>query len=266
MKIKPSIRYQLHDQGLSFLIYYGVMVGMILLNLLFLPFASGSDLRITSGGITAVTSVFIFIVGLCSFKDPFLLGLQHGISRRSQFLARLASMGIACAILALADEVYTLLVALLKLPFPNSFFAFSLYEMVYGSLPGSTGVQLSLGLVNEPTASSSHTGFTTILLSIVFSFFVLLAFSSFGYLVTTLNYRLNKVGKIILWCGWPPLLMACGVLFDTSPWLASVLGSFIANLARLCFSTLPRMCLTCLFLTALFSALTWLLMRRAYAK
>lgn len=257
MKIKPSIRYQLHDQGLSFLIYYGVMVGMILLNLLFLPFASGSDLRITSGGITAVTSVFIFIVGLCSFKDPFLLALQHGISRRSQFLARLASMGIACAILALADEIYTLFVALFSIPFPNSFFAHSLYEICYATNVETAGPNFTYAI---------HTSGATVLLSVVFSFFVLLAFSSFGYLVTTLNYRLNKVGKIILWCGWPALLMASGVLFDTSPWLASVLGSFIANLARLCFSTLPRMCLTCLFLTALFSALTWLLMRRAYAK
>ena len=153
MKIKPSIRYQLHDQRLYFLVYYGVMVGMILLNLLFLPFAGGSDLRITSGGITAVTSIFFFIVGLCSFKEPFLLGLQHGISRRSQFLARLASMGIGCAFLALADEIYTLLVALLKIPFPNSFFAFSLYEMVYG---GSTGTKLFLGLgpMDEATAST----------------------------------------------------------------------------------------------------------------
>lgn len=263
MKIKPSIRYQLHDQGLSFLIYYGVMVGMILLNLLFLPFAGGSDLRITSGGITAVTSIFIFIVGLCSFKDPFLLALQHGISRRSQFLARLASMGMACAFLALADEIYTLLVALLKIPFPNSFFAFSLYEMVYG---GSTGTKLSLGLMDEATAATSHTALMTILLSIVFSFFVLLVFNSFGYLVTTLNYRLGKTGKIILWCGWPALLMASGVLFDANPRLASALAAFIANLARLCFSTLPRMCLTCLLLTALFSALTWPLMRRANAK
>lgn len=265
MKIKPSIRYQLHDQRLSFLVYYGVMVGMILLNLLFLPFAGGSDLRITSGGITAVTSIFFFIVGLYSFKEPFLLGLQHGISRRSQFLARLASMGIGCAFLALADEIYTLLVALLKIPFPNSFFAFSLYEMVYG---GSTGTKLFLGLgpMDEATASASHTAPTAILLSIVFSFFVLLVFNSFGYLVTTLNYRLGKTGKIILWCGWPALLMASGVLFDANPRLASALAAFMVNLTRLCFSTLPRMCLTCLVLTALFSALTWLLMRRANAK
>ena len=38
MKLLSSYRYQVHDQRMAILVFYGVMVGMVLLNLLFLPF------------------------------------------------------------------------------------------------------------------------------------------------------------------------------------------------------------------------------------
>ena len=70
MKLLSSYRYQVHDQRMAILVFYGVMVGMVLLNLLFLPFAKAADanLTVTSGGITAVTMVFFFILSLVSFE------------------------------------------------------------------------------------------------------------------------------------------------------------------------------------------------------
>lgn len=260
MKLLPSFRYQIHDQRTAVLIFYGVLVGMILLNLLFLPFAGkDADLTVTSGGITAVTMVFSFILSLCAFKDSFLLNIQHGASRRSQFLARLGAMATVCGVMAVADEVYTLFIALLSLLFPNSFFAHSLYEICYASdlsaIDGSSFHYYSV-----------HTSGSTILLSVVFSFFVLLAASALGYLITVLNYRLGKAGKIILWCSWPSLLIAGSALMEANPWLEKALLSALLSFSRLCLSTLPRLCLTSLVLAAVFSGLTWLLMRRMAVK
>lgn len=247
----------MRDQSLSTLIYYSFLVAMILLNLLFLPFASGSDLRVTSGGITAVTMIFSFVLSLCAFKDSFLLNLQHGVSRRSQFLARMGAMATVAAVLAVADELYTLLVGLLSFAFPESFFAHSLYEICYTTDLWEDGSSFRYAVSTSPSS---------VVLSVVFSFFVLLAVCSFGYLIAVFNYRLNKLGKIIFWVGWPFLLVVGSAFLDANPQLANDLEPIVFKMVMACFSTLPRLCVTCTVLSVIFSALTWLLMRRASVK
>lgn len=258
MRFSPSFRYQLHDQRMAIFVYYCVILGMVLLNLLFLPFAGDSDFTVSTNGVTMITAVFTFVLSLCVFKESLLLNLQHGVSRRTQFLAHLGAMGVVCAVMAVADELYTLLLALLSFVLPGRFLANSLYEMFYSLT--------ILGSNNGYTTYAVETTPGTVVCSVVFSFFLLLVFYSFGYLITTLNYRLNKIGKIILWCGWPCLFIAGGIFFDRNPWLVEALVPRLLRLLNLCFSTLPRLCLTCLILTAVFSALAWPLMRRAHAK
>ena len=51
-----------------------------------------------------------------------------------------------------------------------------------------------------------------------------------------------------------------------NPWLEKTLLSLLLNLCQMCLSSLPRLCFTCLALTAVFSGLTWLVMRRAAVK
>ena len=244
MKIYQSFRYQLWEQRYAFFVYYAVLVSMILVSLAAMPFvpheASGF---VSTNGATAITAVFAFILSLCAFKESFLINLQHGISRRSQFLARLAVMGTTCAIMAASDEAYTLLVTALHTAFPDSFRSESLYEMVY----------------------ASHGG-PAILPSIVFSFFFLLAVCSLGYLVTVFMYRLHKIGKIIFWAGTPTLFILFSSYLVSSPALEAKVLKFIIEAVRLCYGSLPRMALTCTLLTGLFSILTWLLIRRAAVK
>lgn len=258
MKIYQSFLYQLRDQRNAILVYYCVMVGLVALSLLFIPFAGDSDFNIASGGITAVTMVFSFVLSLCVFKDSFLLNIQHGVSRRSQFWARLGAMGAVCAIMAVADELYTLLLALLSFIIPDRVYGSSLYELQYSvSIFGSHDGAILHSVETNPA---------TILLSVVFSFFVLLAVCSFAYLISVFNFRLNKAGKIIFWVGWPFLFIAFDACLTAHPQIANALVPAITRLALLTISTLPRLCVTCLVLTAVFSALTWLLMRRAQVK
>lgn len=242
MKLYPSFRYQLWDQRTAILIYYAILASLLLVSLIAMPFLStGGSFFASANGVTAVTVVFAFILSLCAFKDSFLMNLQQGISRRSQFLARLGAMGVVCAVMAVADEVYTLLLAGLHMAFPDSFLSHSLYGMIYGD----------------------NSGFS-ILLSIIFSFFLLLAVCSLGYLVTVFMYRLNKLGKIIFWVGTPFVCIL--FLSHIVTHMYGKLAVFLGNIVQLCFGTLPRMAMTCTLVTALFSALTWLLMRRAAVK
>lgn len=244
MKIYPTFRYQMRDQRTAVLVYYGVMASMVLLSLIAMPVISGKGIFVSTNGVTAVTSVFAFILSLCSFKESFLMNLQHGVSRNSQFLGRLAAMGAVCAIMAAADEGYTLLTAALQAIFPDSFQGSSLYEMVYAG---------------EASPISP-------LLSIVFSFFLLLAACSLGYLLTVFTYRLNKMGKLLFWAGVPALTIVFFSYLEANFTLYGQILAFIVNVGRLCFASLPRMALTCTLAAAIFSTLTWLLMRRAVVK
>lgn len=244
MKITLSFLYQLRDQRMAILVYYIVLVSMILVSLIAMPFVSsaGDGSFLSTNGVTSITIIFALILSLCAFKESFFLNLQHGVSRRSQFIGRLAAMGTACAIMAAADEAYTLMVSGLQAVFPDSFHGSSLYSMAY----------------------EGESGALTWLLSVVFSFFALMAVCSLGYLISVFMYRLNKIGKIIFWSAAPILFVA--FLSHVTTHIYGKVAVFLANLAGMCFSTLPRMILTCTLLTAVFSALAWLLMRRAAIK
>ena len=252
MRIYSSFLYQLREQRNALFIYYCVVLaGMLLVPLIIMPFTPGESDFLSTNGVTAVTTVFAFIASLCSFKDSFLMNLQHGVSRRSQFIARLGVMGTICAIMALADEVYTLIVVVLQAIFPDNFLAASLYEMFFCSHPGAGSFAV-------------HFNITIILFSVIFSFFILLATCSFGYLITVLNYRLNKIGKIIFWVGVPVLFSALISYCTAHPY--GKVSLFFEGLFLQCFRSFPWLLLVCTLITAVCSALTWLLMRRAAVK
>ncbi len=247
MKIYPSFRLQLRDHAPAVIVYYAVLVSMVIISLIIMPFVTNPDDSgyVATNGVTAVTMIFSCIVSLCAFKDVFFLSLQYGVSRRTQFLARLMTMGTICAVLAVADELYTLLLQGLDHIFPNVFSGGSLYWMIY---------------------SSDGTSPKGPFFDIVFSFFALLAVCSFGYLLTVLNYRLNKLGKLLFWAGTPITVGLIVSYVSEHPAIAGRVVPFLMSLLGAGFSSLPRMLVTCTVLTAVFSGLTWLLMRRAAVK
>ena len=246
MKIYPSLRLQLRDHAPALIVYYSVLMSMVLLSLILIPFMNDKDnISLHTNGVTAVTMIFAFICSLCAFKDIFLMNLQHGVSRKTQFLARLGTMGAVCAILALADEAYTLLLTGLEKIFPDVFMGSSLYWMLY-SFDGSS-----------PKGP---------FFDIVFSFFAFLAVCSLGYLITVFNYRLNKLGKVVFWAGTPAVILTAAGVISENPSLQKAVVIPLMDLLGLCFGSFPHMIVTCTVAAAVCSGLAWLLMRRAAAK
>lgn len=192
MKVFASFRYQLADQKRGILTYYGVLLGFyVLFEILFVVAAVGEDVNgSTTNGITAVTAVYVFVASLCSFKDNFGMSLQNGVSRRSTFLARLCTAGAMCAVMAVADELVTILAPLPSRLMGIEMGSMSLMENLYFSAAGAW----------QAGAFLLH------LCSAAFGFFMLLAAAGLGYLITTLFYRLNKLGKILVGAGVPVLV------------------------------------------------------------
>ena len=92
MKLKQSIRYQLADFIGPVIIYYGVVIALHIV--LCLAWIFGSIRAYMSGGLSAFSTVFLFICGLCSFHDNLPMHLQKRASAgKAMYTAWLAVTG-----------------------------------------------------------------------------------------------------------------------------------------------------------------------------
>lgn len=255
MNVFPSFKYQLLREKMTIIVYYIVQMGLTLFfgGALTIGYwdSAGNVSATTMNGLSGVTAIMAFVVGCCSFKENLGMALQNGVSRRSLFLGRMCTTGAFCLILAVCDEVLTLLFSLLgKLPMVRVE-AVSLLETVYA--PQWNGALLVLGAV-------------------AFSFCLLMAASALGYFCTTLLYRLPASGKVavsvgagfVFIFGVPVLKMLRDRFHLEALWEALCRG--LEWFADLAFGAVPNCMVFHLAVFAAFSAFSWLLMRRVSLK
>lgn len=260
MNIYPSFKYQLFTQKMMIIIYYTVFLGMTLLfggiNLIsFMVSQTDSSVYIgigTMNGLSAVTAVMAFVAGCCSFKENFGMAVQNGTSRKSLFLGRLCAAGALCLVLAVCDELFTLLFALIgKLPFLRVE-AISMLELMYGTIGGSR--------------------FLTVLCAVPFTFFLLLAASAAGYFCTVLFYRLSIPGKVavgvgagfVFVFGVPVLKMIRDRFHLEALWEA--MCRFMEWFLSMAFGGPANWMISGFAIFCIFSLFAWLLMRKASLK
>ena len=178
MKLKQSIRYQLADFIGPVIIYYGVVIALHIV--LCLAWIFGSIRAYMSGGLSAFSTVFLFICGLCSFHDNLPMHLQNGVSRKTMYTAWLAVTGIVSAVMAAADTVLATLIDLLDLPiwgYGSANLFFTLFDL--------DGLAFGQTLVNT-------------LFSILFSFVLLALAMTLGYFIVVFFYRLPVKLRIVV--------------------------------------------------------------------
>lgn len=193
MNWKPVYRYQLMDQKNALLIYYLVLVSLCVV--LFASTMSMAQADTAAGefsGVEMASMIFLFVVGLNSFKDSFYMMLQHGISRKTMFFSHVLSMLSIAAGMALVDQVLALLLRAAA-GLNGSIVYHSLYEQIY---PG--------------------TGVATFGKSLLYNAVAYLTFLGAGSVVTVLFYRLNKAGKVAVGAGVPVMLFVALPLADTA--------------------------------------------------
>lgn len=175
MKIKQGMRYYLHEYRRSAIVYYIVVAALIVASFI-LTRVLFSHSRVSIGGMDMATMIFLFVVGLNSFKSEFSLFLQSGLSRRTTWASFLLAGLTLSVIMGIIDS---LLPVLLR---PVMQYG-TLFSDMYG---GGTG-------------SISLTG---VVWMIVANF----AAVTFGFFITTAYYRMNRPTKILVSVGVPTLL------------------------------------------------------------
>ena len=105
MRFLPAWKYQMNGVKWPLIIYYIVIASLLVLMGVTLSIVQGRT-RVTVGGMEMASIIFIFVMGLNSYKSVFLMMSANGISRKTMFVSFLAMLGIVAAGMALIDTLY----------------------------------------------------------------------------------------------------------------------------------------------------------------
>lgn len=243
MKLKQSFRYQLADYKAGILVYYCAMLGLLALFLVSTVVDTG--VTVVFSGLSGFSCIFLFICGLCSLHDNLPMHLQHGVSRRTMFQARLLVTAAVSAFMAVVDTLLSVLLNLLSTPFYGG----SLFQQLYGRT-------YYFGAVGN------------VLMSLVFAFVLFLLASSLGYFIITLFYRLTKPLRIALGIALAFLFLPGQIIVKGADQL--LFHNALARLAERVIWPLMDKIDSSVFLTmgwwliaaAALSGVTWFLLRR----
>lgn len=250
MNVKAAYKYQLADHKKSILIFYGVifaLLTMLSIGTVSIRTASG---QLMFSGLDSATAIFLFVAGLNSFKEPFLMLMQNGVSRKSVFKSRILVTLTVALIMAAIDKIILLLGKAIALS-NDGFQYFSLYEQVYQ------------GRLSQESAFLLHMNI------FVFDFLMYLSFLTVGYFITILFYRLNKAGKIAVGAGVPVGLFIVFPIIDSALFNFRISGeiSRFFDFIFGCTSVNPYAAMmTFTVFSVIVSLFTWLLMKKAIVK
>lgn len=246
--VKLSAKYQLNEMRKAIIIFYGALLAVhIIFGGVSFSYQGRYGMVVNSNGMDMVSAIFLFVMGLCAFKENFGMLLQNGFSRRSVFWGRMASFGLVAAGMMLLDQLLMLLLnGMGRLLIPGGYTVSPLSAMLYGR----TGVQ-------------------GVLVSMAFALGVYLCVLALGYCISLMFYRLPTAGKVAVGVGAPVLLTMVLptvdlLLFDGR--ISAAIGTFFAYAMGLPQNQPWLGVLSLLVLAAVLCGLAWLMLRRATVK
>jgi len=207
-------KYQLRDFRKPVMIYYLVITALGLL-----LFMAGPNGESSFGG---ATFIFIFILGLNSFKSSFKFMQANNISRRTFYFGNIGAIIAVSTFMSLVDLI-------IDKVFTATVRYKGFYEQIY--------------------IYSSGQGF---LPRISWNLTLLMVATSLGFMITVLYYRSNKVAKILI-----SLVPAIGLILfsffnrQTDGRLAEAILSFLGNALGLTGGQNPYMAMFSFIIAAI---------------
>lgn len=242
MNLKPAFKYLVVDGRKSVLFYYLIIYTIFFITIIL---TKSMNLDGTISSMDMATMVFLLVIGLNSFKTPFRLFLQNGVSRKTMFLSFLSFACCLCAFMMVVDQINY-----------HIFGRFSAYVHLFSALYSQ---RYEAGFELQQTLEG-----------MLWSLFGYLFFILLGFFITVLYYRCNKWQKLAVSIGVPGTLFIVLPLIDTNFFH----GQISANILRFFIFALglenggnPFIGAASFAVGAvLFGGLAFLLMRRATVK
>lgn len=254
MNLNSSIRYQLYDNKRPIAIFYTIafVTSLIMILLVYFPNNPVVTVKGRMGGLEVATTIFLFVAGMNSFRENFRMFVQNGVSRRTLFIGRLITVSIISLGMAMIDNVIAVLFRKI-IPANDRMVYKSTIEIMYGS-----------------RYESHSSGALMFVEGILIMFCLYVAVSMMGYFITTLYHRMNKAAKIAVSVGIPVGLFTVLPIVDSLVFngaISRAFESFIYFAFGYSNGANPYCGALTLILTfAVFSGLSWLLVRKAVVK
>lgn len=247
--LTAAFKYQIKDNVKSIIVYYCILFAVLILFYIG-AIISSSFGETTTGGLDVSTTIFIFIAGLCSFKEPFKMLMQNGVSRKTMMKSKIITALALALFMAFCTTLLCYFGKLLTSTIENYNF-YSTYEQAY-TLKAAGQTQLAIQLS-----------------SFVFNFLQYLALYIVGLFISLMFYRLGKAGKITVGAGVPVFCFIVLPIIDAMYFKMQVSKNILRflNYAFGLTSGKPGAAFISLVVIALLGlGLSWLLMRKADIK
>jgi hypothetical protein len=238
--------YYLSDSKKSLAIFYGIIILIYILFVSTVVITHGDG---TIGGMEMSSVIFIFVLGLNSFKSSFHFGLANGVSRRTQFVSFAAAAATLGAFMAVIDIIIENVISVIFSPSP-------LYLSFYGARY-STLFTNGLTFINH---------IQILFEQFLWSTFLYAMLAMLGFCITLIYYRSNLIVKYVV-STLPFLILLVLVPYvdkATNGAFIQWVGNFIARSMGFGQSINPYIALFSFLIGFGFFALcSYLLMRRA---
>jgi hypothetical protein len=249
MSVKVATKYQMNEYKKSIKVFYLVVILVMAFFRIITSISKVSDFTST-GGVEGSAMIFLFILGLNSFKETFLMMLQNGTTRKSMFIGRIITILATSVFMAVVDRFIVNIGGLLN-DMRDNYYINGMYEMIF-----------------DKRSKSLHI-VTKNLEAILITAGVYMAAMVAGYIITTAYYRMSKPWKIAVSIGVPASLMILLPILDEVAFGGKVsiaLGRIFAFVFGGKTGNPYNLLLSCLVFALVALGLTWLLVRKAVEK
>lgn len=253
MNTQKVVKYQINEFKASMLVFVLVILAlMLLIGISVVNInVNGGESNIM-GGMEFGIVIFLFIVGLNYFRETFRLMIQNGVSRKTMFKGVLISTAIIAVMMSLINEVILVIGKAFDASSESLTFE-GAFEQVYGVRYAGGGMGLQMTFEG-----------------LLFLVCISAAAMMFGFLITTMYYRLNKLAKILVSVVVPVFFIIIFPMVDFTL-IGGRISYGIFRFMLFAFGFLNDAnpyygIVTCLIAFAVCAAISWLLIRRAPVK
>lgn len=201
--------FQLKQVKKPVYIFYAILILHLLVILIGInAFLAVNTETVEIQGFELASLIFLFVVGLNSFKESFLMFLQNGRSRKNLFISYFLSLIPLCGAMALIDNTLGTIGHYADLF--NTIFSFNYGHFISG--------------VWRPVL--------TFIIGTFWHFTLYLVSALTGYMISTFSYRLGRGMKILVSTGVPATCFLVLPLVDTYLTKGAI-GRFFLNFIAL---------------------------------
>jgi hypothetical protein len=244
MRSYKLAKYNIKSSLKSIIIYYAIFIGVIA-SITILSKLPGAD--VYSSGLELSSIIFLFVMGLNSFKENFYFAQANNIPRADYFKAAaiaILPIGLAMSILdVMINRVYNLFS-----PCPT------MYDMAYNN---------SFNQFGNIEAWIQNNSIGTLFGTVTFLFAFYIAAFAIGLLITMIYYKCNKTMKVLVSLSPIAISAISGMVCFNDSEFGEKLVVFIDTIFGISArnSYMATLTFICLFLILMF--LVYILVRKA---